>query len=420
MKCYVKLMIVMAMLMMLSACATKSQDKPQPVLPVAAQPATPFEQLSFKATRKTVYEDSGRFIMIEGSECTQRNGGTDAATMLLWVSMPYYVDSGTVVLNGWDLRYLHDDREIHSLRAEITHSKLVTGNDASFLVFEAQGHLSDQNHNTAYEFCIHYTGFGYHAAWFDAAIEGDHSGIDSQTLQSKHQGAVASLESIWSKGVFKSKDSVAVMPRGFGFQYDNRFECELRFPPCKWGDRSDYPLLQIAYNLFQISPSSNLNDNPRWITQTILKDNSTQDHWIKTRASLIGGSSIRLRTDLLPLTPRSGSTKTCRNGPDGIVHTRSVRLHDLPYDYAIPMLTGWDLSYECDDQRVQRAGIWIHDIHFDPASSELEYKISTVLRDKDGIPSFNAAHRVTVLGLNRLSAPSRRPLSIQENGPDKN
>jgi hypothetical protein len=66
------------------------------------------------------------------------------------------------------------------------------------------------------------------------------------------------------------------------------------------------------------------------------------------------------------------------------------------------MLTGWDLSYECEHQQVQRAGIWIHDIHFNPDANSLEYKVSSILRDQDGAPSFNTAHRITVLGLNRL------------------
>jgi hypothetical protein len=66
------------------------------------------------------------------------------------------------------------------------------------------------------------------------------------------------------------------------------------------------------------------------------------------------------------------------------------------------MLTGWDLNYECDDQRVQRAGIWIHDIHFDARSNALEYKVSSILRDRNGAPGFNAVHRISVLGLNRI------------------
>jgi len=404
----VPILLAIFILFSLSACATKTQEKKRIDSSAGSQTAIPFEQLSFKATGKTVFEDDGKFILIEGSKCIQRDNGKEVATVLQWVEMPNYVDSGTVVLNGWDLRYLNRDHEVHSIRADITHSKLVKNTGSAFLVFEVQGKLDDQNQNDAYEFCVFYTGFGYRSAWFDATIEGDYSGIDASTLQNKAQGAVATLENTGSKGTLKGNDSIAIIPRGFDFQFDDTFECELRFPPCKWGDRADYPLSQIAYSLSQTGASPNPDGSPHWVTQTIFKDNSTRTHRIKTRTALIRGSSVKLRADFLALNPRSGKTNTCRKGTDGIVRTQTFRINDIPYDYAVPMLTGWDLSYECEHQQVQRTGIWIHDIRFDPDSNSMEYKVSSILRDQDGAPSFNAAHRITVLGLNRIPPPVQR------------
>lgn len=401
-----------AALLALSACSMNPQDRDHMIPPDGSRVATPFDQLKFKAAHETSFEDDGKFISVEGRECTQADRGPESATMLLLVDMPSYVDSGTVVLNGWDLRYLHGDHEVRSLRADITHSKLVTGGGGPpILVFEVRGEVSDQNWDDPYEFCVHYTGIGYNSSWFDAIIEGDYSGIDTWALQIEGEGAVSTLESLWTEGTLKGSDSIAAIPRGFNFQYDNQFECEWRWPPCIWEDPADHHLLQLAYSLFQVGASPNPGGNPHWVTQTIFKDNAVRTHWIATRAALIGGSSVRLRTDLLPLNPRSGGANICRNGQDGVVHTETVRLYDLPYDYAVPMLTGWDLSYECDDQHVQRAGIWIHDIRFDPNTNGLEYKVSAILRDRDGAPSFNAAHRVTVLGLNRLSAPNVKPVT---------
>lgn len=398
---------VVLLLFILSACATKPQDRAFPS--DSSQTKTPFDQLSFGATRKTAFEDVGKFIMVEGSECVQRDKGPESATILSFVDMPSYVDSGTIILNGWDLRYLHGDHEVRSLRADITHSKLVTGGGgAPILVFEVAGELSDQNWDDAYEFCVHYTGIGYNASFFDARIEGDYNGIDTWALQTEAEGAVSTLETIWAEATLKGSDSIVVIPRGFDFQFDNEFECEFRIPPCRWEDPADHHLRQVAYSMFQIGATPNPSGNPHWVTQTIFKDNSTRTHWIKTRASLIGGRSVKLRSDLLALNPKSGKTNICRNGEDGVVRTETVRINELPYDYAVPMLTGWDLNYECGDQHVQRAGIWIHDINFDQAFNSLEYKVSSILRDKDGAPSFNATHRVTVLGLNRMPPPARR------------
>jgi len=408
---YLYILLALFILFAFSACASKTQEKKMLDSPDKAKILTPFEQLSFKSEGKTVFEDEGKFILIEGSKCMQRDNGAEAATVLQWIEMPGYVDSATVVLNGWDLRYLQKDREVNSMKADIIHSKLVKSAGSSFLVFEVQGKLDDQNRADAYEFCVFYSGFGYRSVWFDAAIEWDYNGIEASVQQNKTQGAVATVENLGSKGTLKGNDVIAIIPRGFDFQFDDTFECELRFPPCKWADRADYRLLQAAYSLSQTGASPNRDGSPYWVTQTIFKDNDTRTHRVKTRAAQIRGSSVKLRADFLALNPRAGKTATCRKNTDGIVRTQTFRINDLPYDYAVPMLTGWDLSYECEHQQVQRAGIWIHDIHFNPEANSLEYKVSSILRDQDGAPSFNAAHRITVLGLNRL------PSSVQHRTP---
>lgn len=405
MNCNRHIMLSLFLLMILTACASGGGDKDVLLLP-GTTGSFSVDRPFFKADRKISFEDDGKFIMVEGNQCAEREHGPKAASMLVTVDMPNYVNRGTVVLNGWDLRYLNKDHEVRSLRADIKHSKLVAGSGgSSTLVFEVVGELSDQNWDDAYEFCVYYTGFGFNSAWFDARIEGDYNGIDTQVLQKETEGPIATLETLWRERVLKNGDSIVVIPRGFDFQYDDKFECEWRILPCQWGDPVDRRLRQVAYSLFQIGASPNPNSNPHWLTQTVFKDNRSRAHWVKTRAALISGDSVNLHADFLPLNPRSGKTKICRNGADGVVRTKTFRINDLPYDYVVPMLTGWDLNYECDDQPVQRAGIWIHDIRFDPDANELEYKVSSILRDRDGAPSFNAAHRISVLGLNRSSVP---------------
>ncbi len=414
------LFVILSILLLLPACANKSQQKKSMESPTTPKAVTPFEQLSLKTMGKTVFEDDGKFILIEGTKCVQRENGAEAATIIAWIEMPGYVDNGSVVLNGWDLRYLHNEREINSLRADITHSKLVKNAGSAMLMFEAQGKLDDQNRKEAFEFCVFYTGFGYSAVWFDATLENDYNGIETSVLPNKLQGAVATLENTGNKGTLKGHDAIAVIPRGFDFQFDETFECELRLLPCKWGDRADYRLLQAAYSLSQTGVAPNQDGSPHWATQTILKDNDVRMQRIKTRTALIRGSSVKLRPDFLVLNPRPANPNTCRKSTDGVVRTQTFRINELPYDYAVPMLTGWDLGYECGPQQVQRAGIWIHDIRFDPNSQSMEYKVSSILRDQDGAPSFNATHRITVLGFNRLlpSTPYQVPeikIKIRQN-----
>jgi hypothetical protein len=399
------ILVVLIPATLLSGCMTSKKEQNMPP-PSESQSATPTNLPFFKTNRRTSYEDPGKFIMVEGNQCTVRDRGPEPSTMLITIDMPPYVNQATAILNGWDLRYLNKDQEIHALRADIKHSKLLTGAGSPTLVFEATGEISDQNRDDAYEFCVHYTGFGFNSTWIDARIEGDYNGIDTQVLQTVARGPVATLESSWNESLLKKSDAIVVLPRGFDFRFDNAFECEWRFPPCRWGYPSDYHLRQIAYSLYQTGASPNPDDKPHWVTQTLFKDNNTRPHWIKTRAALIGGNSVKLSANFLALNPRSSKNNNCRNRVEGVVRTETYRITDLPYDYGIPMLTGWDLNYECDDQRVQRAGIWIHDIRFDARSNALEYKVSSILRDRNGAPGFNAVHRVSILGLNRITTPA--------------
>ena len=145
---HASMLLALCILLLLSACAAKKTQEKKPVdASGGAKITTPFEQLSFKTTGKTVFEDDGKFILIEGSQCMQRDNGAEAATVLAWIEMPGYVDNGTVVLNGWNLRYLHSAREVNSMQADITHSKLIKNAGSSMLVFEVQGKLNDQDRN---------------------------------------------------------------------------------------------------------------------------------------------------------------------------------------------------------------------------------------------------------------------------------
>jgi hypothetical protein len=84
------------------------------------------------------------------------------------------------------------------------------------------------------------------------------------------------------------------------------------------------------------------------------------------------------------------------------VITEEVVIDNIPYKYAIPMLTGWDIGYEGSDQHVKQIGVWIDDIHYreptDPPG-RLRYKVSSVVRDNDTDPANYVRHKVTILGL---------------------
>ena len=78
-----------------------------------------------------------------------------------------------------------------------------------------------------------------------------------------------------------------------------------------------------------------------------------------------------------------------------------VVVDNIPYKYAIPMLTGWDIGYEGTDQHVKQIGIWIDDIRWTPGdpTRTLRYKVSSMVRDNDSDPPNYFRHKVTILGL---------------------
>jgi hypothetical protein len=49
----------------------------------------------------------------------------------------------------------------------------------------------------------------------------------------------------------------------------------------------------------------------------------------------------------------------------GIREPDSGVIEGIPFDVAIPMLAGWNLRYDFDDEHVQRIGVWLSDIEYD-------------------------------------------------------
>jgi hypothetical protein len=78
-------------------------------------------------------------------------------------------------------------------------------------------------------------------------------------------------------------------------------------------------------------------------------------------------------------------------------------IENIPFQFAIPMLTGWDLQYACSDQHVKEIGIWIDRWKYEPPSGgvggRLRYTVGSVLRDDDNNPDYAHNHKITILGL---------------------
>ena len=80
---------------------------------------------------------------------------------------------------------------------------------------------------------------------------------------------------------------------------------------------------------------------------------------------------------------------------------------EVPFSYAVPMLTGWELTEPCDDMHVREIGAYIESFSFKPypngRSGLLGYTVVTRLSDDDGGKLGRARNKVTILGLNPIT-----------------
>jgi len=137
-----------------------------------------------------------------------------------------------------------------------------------------------------------------------------------------------------------------------------------------------------------------------WNTYTILKDDSDRRDYLFTEAiSSLFGTGVHLIQppfSILPFEPADG-------GFDGAgLKSKDIVIDNIPYAYAIPMLTGWEVGYTGSDQHVKEIGIWIDEIHYmesDDPPGRLRYRVSSVLHDDDTFPDNYFRHKITILGL---------------------
>jgi hypothetical protein len=92
------------------------------------------------------------------------------------------------------------------------------------------------------------------------------------------------------------------------------------------------------------------------------------------------------------------------------VQTEEFEIDNVPFEYAIPMLTGWDLQYACDDEHVAEMGIGIDIWAYDKNAGKINYTLSSILRDRNSRPGFGHRHKVTVLGIKRVAGGPPQPV----------
>ncbi len=374
---------------------------------------------------KLVFEDQGTIKAMYGFGTAKLDSGKRIIKVQHSVPIPAYANRATVFLNGWRLNYLGGDQHVLGLGAVLAKIKPDLRN--RLLSWNAMGILRDDDFDEGYEFTYYYTV----VAWNDSALAMNidagsadafcSTGTDlpDKSFLAFDNGTTAlSAFSVFAPTPSISpSQAVAVLPRGFGLAW--------------YG--GDHHLLQLGYNLDHSESFveydkiyNNNKDHVRtvgdlltgipaplpnavsladsgfmsWNTYTILKDDSDKREYVFTEAvSGVSGLDVHPVQPpfaILPIESASGGF-----GGAG-VKSKEIVIDTIPYAYAIPMLTGWEVGYSVSDQHVKDIGIWIDEMHYrepnDPPG-RLRYKISSVLHDDDTYPDNYFRHKITILGL---------------------
>jgi hypothetical protein len=381
-----------------------------------------------------VFEDPGQIKVMHGVGSAQLSSGKKIIKVEQSVTIPSYANQAAVFLNGWRLNYQGGDQNVLGLGALITKIKLDQRNQK--LSWNAAGILRDDDFKEGYKFTYNYTVIAWASGALNLRVDQGNpdnfcnpdTDLPDKSFLAFNTGTTTALSvfSVFSQDPASTTyGPVAILPRGFAFVW--------------YG--GDHNLLQLGYNLdyseISVVQGKIYNNNKNhvhivgdvlsgipaplpnpasrvdsgfvsWNTHAIFKDNRyRRDHIFSEIVSTLSGSDLGLIQPPFSILPwDQGAIGPV--SPAGVI-TKDVVIENLPYKYAIPVLTGWELGYIDDDQNLEEGGIWIDEWSYTPGSGSgiggtLRYKISSILQDDDTTTYHYSRHRVTVVGIKSILA----------------
>jgi hypothetical protein len=361
---------------------------------------------------KVVFEDPGKIRLVDGFECAAADGKA------IWLygkslGLPDYATQATLFLRGWNLKYLGGDHHAKGLASIIYNLRV----ENQALMWDAYGTLHDGNSDDPFEWCYYWTAVAWNGEVIDAVVDHDDGGdlqkktnVTSSSLVEDNETALVILPSyIHNPVAFRGKQAVVILPRGFQMDWRN----------------DDHHLLQLAYNLDHNEPFiengkqyGRLPDPPlpdtassidsgfvSWETHGILKDNrAKRDYAFVEHFSALAGDAVGMIQSPFSIRPKedAGLFEGCITTPSGL-KTEEYVIRNVPFDYAIPVLAGWELDYGCEDHHIREIGIRLHDMEYDKplgaSTGTLRYQLSSILTDDSG-NGHTFRHKVHILGLN--------------------
>ncbi|MGL5943720.1 MAG: hypothetical protein ACRC2S_25810 [Waterburya sp.] len=387
-----------------------------------------FTEVTEQVPPRVVFEEPGTIIAVHGFSCAEQRDSGGLIKVEQSLDVPGYANQATVFLNGWQAKYLNSDHHIRDLATVVGRISLENGD----LKWNAIGELADERPYDEFSWCYRYTALAWNDAVLNAVVDQDDAdnfckagtGASDNFYFTDNDSSTTALSSFYSfiqNSNFPPGATVAVLPRGFGVVWV----------------RNDYHLLQVAYNLdhsetfvergrvyqkaFEIvtvplaTPASRVDSGfVSWQTDCILKDNNgRRDYGFGELVSALGGNDVGIIQPPFSILPKEDSNSPVI-GIDPGLRTEDFAIENVPFEFAIPMLTGWDLAYDRDDEHVKEIGVWIDDWRYEktPGASTgtLRYTLSSILKDRRDGPPHTIDHKVTILGLRPTSGETPIPI----------
>jgi hypothetical protein len=359
-------------------------------------------------TRKIVYQAPGKLRVLHGQSCVSVPRAADSKQFAFRIqqseTLPAaYADSATVFMNGWNLRYVNGDHHVQGFGSAIVNIKESRQPDGLQLQWEAGGVLSDENGDDPYEWCYSYTILGWtrSGSAFDA-VAGERG---RAFIRPSDPGNSTALHLI-AGSARNSYGEGVVLPQGFAMM---------------WDDHGDRHVFQAGFDYGQHYSSG--TGEMAWTSRALFKDNGdNNDYYAAELVSTLTYSSpqsyhpqevlfetpsgFQSRANAVSLTPLA-SDSFCTAVGDSAPTVQHYRIDGVPYAYAVPVLSGWELGYVCTDHHVRQIGAAITDFRYerapDASAGTLFYTLEVALGDDSDNINYAAAS-VDVLGMKPLSA----------------
>jgi hypothetical protein len=342
---------------------------------------------------------ANRIQVVHGHTCARGYGGVFIHESA--VIPRQFADTGTIIFNGSAAAYT--DGGSHNVRAVVPGAILNVENRGNAeLHWDAAGALEDGDQREE-EWCYFYTLVFWRPSSVLRAVVPPSSGPRLNGEYDRPESAlhqiVTSLnvpDQVWNFGGPR-----ALLPRGNGQIFE-----------------SDHNLLQVGYEMRMPTFAGNTIS---WRSRTLLQDDSASQPFFSAEVvEVMNGASVNMwqPTQVWHLVGKSwvqeqpSFTLQAQSSLDTLcsvpVKTAIDQyVVDVPFSYAVPMLTGWKVGQRCRDSNVQQIGTYLDNFRFEPypngRSGRLSYTVVSILFDDSQGRLVDRGNKVTILGLNPIT-----------------